>query len=81
MNNPPRILRGTSVLSRGLASRPKKKNHYDSLEVDSKATQGEIKSAYFKLTMQYHPDKNTSESAKDRFRDISEAYEVLGKQY
>ncbi|XP_015111152.1 dnaJ homolog subfamily C member 30, mitochondrial isoform X2 [Diachasma alloeum] len=86
MNCRTRILSSSSVLTRGLASRVKRKNHYDSLEVDSKATQGEIKSAYFKLTMQYHPDKNSSEAAKVKFRDIAEAYEVLGnyqkrKQY
>lgn len=64
----------------------KVKTHYDSLEIKPKATQGEIKSAYFKLSMQYHPDKNSSEEAKIKFRNISEAYEVLGnydtrKQY
>ncbi|XP_057331772.1 dnaJ homolog subfamily C member 30, mitochondrial-like [Microplitis mediator] len=64
----------------------KVKTHYDNLEIKTKATQGEIKSAYFKLSMQYHPDKNSSEEAKIKFRDISEAYEVLGnydtrKQY
>uniref|UniRef100_A0A6V7J5K2 J domain-containing protein n=1 Tax=Bracon brevicornis TaxID=1563983 RepID=A0A6V7J5K2_9HYME len=60
------------------AGRIQKKDHYQSLEIDEKATQREIKSAYFKLSMKYHPDKNSSEDAKVKFRDISEAYEVLG---
>lgn len=55
------------------------KNHYDSLGLTSKATQADVKSAYYKLSMRYHPDKNKgSEEASKQFRDISEAYEVLG---
>ncbi|KAG7303620.1 hypothetical protein JYU34_012151 [Plutella xylostella] len=54
-------------------------SHYDVLGVTPKANQGEIKSAYYKLSMQYHPDKasNNAESA-EKFRQITEAYEVLG---
>ncbi|KAK0159369.1 hypothetical protein PV328_010254 [Microctonus aethiopoides] len=63
-----------------------KKNHYDSLEIKTKATHNEIKSAYFKLSKQYHPDMNSSDEAKVKFNDISTAYEILGnhekrKQY
>ncbi|XP_018315634.1 dnaJ homolog subfamily C member 30 [Mycetomoellerius zeteki] len=54
------------------------KNHYNTLNVTPHATQNEVKSAYYKLTLQYHPDKNKSEYAKQKFQDISEAYEVLG---
>jgi len=54
------------------------KNHYDTLNVTPNATYNEIKSAYYKLTLQYHPDKNKSEYAKEKFHNISEAYEVLG---
>lgn len=53
------------------------KNHYDTLKITPYATQNEVKSAYYKLTLQYHPDKNKSEYAKQKFQDISEAYEVL----
>ncbi|PSN44396.1 hypothetical protein C0J52_05741 [Blattella germanica] len=57
----------------------KAKNHYDSLGLTPHATQADIKSAYYKLSMQYHPDKNKgSEQAAQIFRDITEAYEVLG---
>lgn len=60
-------------------NRPGKKNHYDCLGVTPKATQGDIKNAYYKLSKQYHPDTNSgSASAAERFRDIAEAYEILG---
>jgi len=55
----------------------KSKSHYDTLKITPHATQNEVKSAYYKLTLLYHPDKNRSEHAKQKFRDISEAYEVL----
>lgn len=54
------------------------KNHYDTLKITPYATQNEVKSAYYKLSLQYHPDKNKSGYAKQKFHDISEAYEVLG---
>lgn len=53
------------------------KTHYDTLEISPDATKTQIKSAYYKLSMQYHPDKNDSELAKRKFQNISEAYEVL----
>nr|CAI5830801.1 unnamed protein product [Callosobruchus analis] len=57
----------------------KSKNHYDSLGISKGSTQGEIKSAYYKLSMVYHPDKNPNDSASSqKFRDITAAYEVLG---
>ncbi|VEN61379.1 unnamed protein product [Callosobruchus maculatus] len=57
----------------------KSKNHYDSLGISKESTQGEIKSAYYKLSMVYHPDKNPNDAASSqKFRDITAAYEVLG---
>lgn len=57
----------------------KNKSHYDVLGVTPKATQGDIKSAYYKLSMIHHPDRNKGSSeALAKFREISEAYEVLG---
>ncbi|KAL6428283.1 hypothetical protein ACFW04_008532 [Cataglyphis niger] len=53
------------------------KNHYDTLKITPHATQSEVKSAYYKLSLQYHPDKNKSGYAKQKFQDISDAYEVL----
>lgn len=53
--------------------------YYDTLGISPSATQNDIKSAYYRLSMLYHPDKNKgSETAAQKFRDISEAYEVLG---
>ncbi|XP_043266523.1 dnaJ homolog subfamily C member 30, mitochondrial-like [Venturia canescens] len=60
-----------------MSTKPKTPSHYDTLEINYRATQGEIKSAYFNLSKQYHPDKNDSEEASQKFRDISNAYEVL----
>lgn len=56
-----------------------KQNHYDCLGVSPKATQGDIKTAYYKLSKQYHPDVNRNNvDAAVKFRDITAAYEVLG---
>ena len=55
-----------------------KKDYYDVLGVDRGADSGSLKSAYRKLAMQYHPDKNPGNSdAEKRFKEVSEAYEVL----
>lgn len=55
------------------------KDHYNILGLSHKATQAEIKSAYYNLSKVYHPDKNQgSPTAAIKFRDITEAYEVLG---
>ncbi|XP_012288020.1 dnaJ homolog subfamily C member 30 [Orussus abietinus] len=57
---------------------PKGQTHYETLEVKRSATQDQIKAAYYKLTMKYHPDRNKSESAKQKFRDVADAYNILG---
>ncbi|KAG0059340.1 hypothetical protein BGZ89_000482 [Linnemannia elongata] len=49
--------------------------YYDTLGVSPDATDSEIKKAYRKLAMQYHPDKNPD--AGDKFKEISHAYETL----
>ncbi|XP_022093301.1 dnaJ homolog subfamily C member 30-like isoform X2 [Acanthaster planci] len=54
-------------------------NFYTVLGVSPKATQSQIKGAYYKLSKIYHPDVNQgSKAAQDRFAAISEAYSVLG---
>ncbi|XP_013112847.1 dnaJ homolog subfamily C member 30, mitochondrial isoform X2 [Stomoxys calcitrans] len=54
-------------------------NHYAVLGISKNSTQGEIKAAYYRLSMLYHPDKNQgSETAALKFREITQAYEVLG---
>jgi DnaJ-class molecular chaperone len=63
-----------------------KKRYYEILEVDKKASQEDIKSAYRRLVMLYHPDKNKLPEAEELFKGIAEAYSVLSdpgkrKQY
>ncbi len=63
-----------------------KKIYYEILEVDKKASQNDIKSAYRRLVMLYHPDKNKLPEAEEMFKEIAEAYSVLSdpskrKQY
>ena len=53
-------------------------DHYKTLGVDRKASQEEIKKAYRKLARRYHPDTNKEPGADERFKGISEAYDVLG---
>jgi molecular chaperone DnaJ len=54
-----------------------KKDYYEILGVDRNATQEEIKKAYRRLALEYHPDRNPSKEAEEKFKEISEAYAVL----
>ena len=55
-----------------------KEDYYKILGVSKGATQGEIKKAYRKMAIKYHPDKNPNDkAAEDKFKDAAEAYEVL----
>ncbi|WP_277872279.1 molecular chaperone DnaJ [[Mycoplasma] falconis] len=54
-----------------------KRDYYEVLGINKNATDKEIKSAYRKLAMQYHPDRNKEEGAEEKFKEVSEAYEVL----
>lgn len=57
------------------------KDYYKILGVEKSASQADIKKAYRSLAKKYHPDKNKGDkAAEDRFKDISEAYEVLGDE-
>jgi molecular chaperone DnaJ len=54
-----------------------KRDYYEVLGVQKNASKDEIKDAYRKLAMQYHPDRNKASDAEDKFKEISEAYAVL----
>lgn len=54
------------------------KDYYDILGVKRDASDAEIKSAYRKLARKFHPDVNKTKEAEAKFKDINEAYEVLG---
>jgi curved DNA-binding protein len=53
------------------------KDYYKALGVERDASADAIKTAYRKLARRYHPDINKEKGAEDRFKEISEAYEVL----
>jgi curved DNA-binding protein len=53
------------------------RDYYDILGVDRNASSDDIKRAYRKLARKHHPDVNKDPDAEDRFKEISEAYEVL----
>lgn len=56
------------------------RGYYKLLGVEEKASQDEIKKAFRKLSMKYHPDKTQGDKkAEDKFKDINEAYSVLSK--
>ncbi len=58
-----------------------KRDYYDILEVSKNASEDEIKKAYRKMAIKYHPDKNPGDkSAEDKFKEAAEAYEVLSNK-
>ena len=58
-----------------------KRDYYEVLEVSKTASYEEIKKAYRKKALQYHPDKNPGDkAAEEKFKEAAEAYEVLGNE-
>lgn len=53
------------------------KDYYDILGIQKDASEDDIKKAYRKQALRYHPDKNKSPGAEDKFKEIAEAYDVL----
>ena len=57
-----------------------KRDFYEVLGVNKTASDAEIKKAYRQQALKYHPDRNKSADATEKFKEISEAYEVLSDQ-
>ncbi|KAI2802208.1 DnaJ sub B member 9 [Blomia tropicalis] len=53
------------------------KDYYEILGIERTATDREIKKAFRKLAVKYHPDKNKDKDAEERFREIAKAYDTL----
>jgi molecular chaperone DnaJ len=58
-----------------------RQDYYEILGVPRNAGESDIKSAYRKLALKYHPDRNHGDAvAEERFKEAAEAYSVLGDQ-
>lgn len=56
------------------------KNYYDILGISESASDSEIKKAYRKIAHEFHPDKNSSPGAEEKFKAAAEAYSILGNK-
>jgi DnaJ-class molecular chaperone len=54
-----------------------KRDYYEILGLKKGASKSDIKSAYRKMALKFHPDKNKAKDAEDKFKEINEAYQVL----
>ncbi len=52
-------------------------NYYRVLKIDTNASSEEIKKAYRRLALEFHPDQNSSDEAEDKIKEINKAYSVL----
>ncbi|XP_058807021.1 dnaJ homolog subfamily C member 30, mitochondrial-like [Phymastichus coffea] len=86
MNRSRPILNSIHEVKLYMCTKTRIPTHYETLKIKPDCTQDDIKSAYYELSKQYHPDKNKSTDAKIQFQSVSDAYEILGnfskrKQY
>ena len=56
---------------------PEKRDYYDILGVSKRATDEQLKIAFRKKALEYHPDRNKSKDAEGKFKEINEAYQIL----
>src|SRR5271170_4052098 len=56
------------------------KNYYEVLGIGKTASAEQIKGAYRELALKYHPDRNKDKNATEKFKEINEAYAVLGDE-
>ena len=54
-----------------------KRDYYEVLGIGREASEEELKKAFRRLALEYHPDRNKQEGASERFKEVSEAYQVL----
>lgn len=74
-------MRAAAGLGRLLRARfSKPKDYYQTLGLKKGATPADVKKAYVKLAREYHPDRNSAPNAKDKFTEISEAYQTLSDE-
>ncbi|MDD1736466.1 MAG: DnaJ domain-containing protein, partial [Methanothrix sp.] len=56
---------------------PEKRDYYEVLGVPKDSSEKDLKGAYRKLAMKYHPDRSEEPDAEEKFKELSEAYAVL----
>src|SRR5882724_5983666 len=56
------------------------KDYYEILGVGKTASLDEIKKAYRKLALEYHPDRNKTKAGEEKFKEVTKAFEVLGNE-
>ncbi|KZP23474.1 DnaJ-domain-containing protein [Athelia psychrophila] len=74
---PKSVLRPFLRTSRPFSSSSRRGNHYETLGVPQTATPGQIKSSFYRLSRQYHPDINKAPGAQETFQKVSEAWATL----